>query len=107
MSGASGDATTDESLLAESSIPQIHQINAEMSAPSIEVANGLGNEVRGYGLALTDVSLEQESCYWEWRVRTGDNPRATVMVGVSNKRNVSVLDYLFVYSFSILYRTPC
>ena len=74
LSGSAAEETTDESLL-ENSIPQVHSINPEMSAPSIEVANDLGNEVKGYGLALTDVSVEQESCYWEWRVRTGDDNR--------------------------------
>lgn len=93
LSGSAADATTDESLL-ENNIPQVHSINPEMSAPSIKVANDLGNEVKGCGLALTDVSVEQESCYWEWRVRTGGNPTATVMVGVSNRRNSTFFEIL-------------
>ena len=95
-SASAVEETTDESLL-ENSIPQVHSINPEMSAPSIEVANDLGNEVKGYGLALTDVSVEQESCYWEWRVRTGDDSTRsaiTVMVGVSNRRNAKFYEIL-------------
>ncbi|KAL7444820.1 hypothetical protein ACHAXM_009454 [Skeletonema potamos] len=94
LSGAADGTTTDESLLDNINTPQVHSINHEMSAPSIEVANDLGNEVKGYGLALTDVSVEQESCYWEWRVRTGGNSTATVMVGVSNKRNSTFYEIL-------------
>ena len=84
---AAADAISNEESLLENSLPQVHSINPEMSAPTINVANELENEVKGYGLALTDVSVEQESCFWEWRVKTGDNPTATVMVGVSNRRN--------------------
>jgi len=91
---ALADTITDDSLLDNINTPQVHSINPEMSAPSIEVANDLGNEVKGYGLALTDVSVEQESCYWEWRVRTGGNPTATVMVGVSNRRNSKFYEIL-------------
>ena len=93
-SGVNADAISNEESLLENNIPQVHSINPEMSAPSIRVANDLRNEVVGYGLALTDVSVEQDSCYWEWRIRTGDNPTTTVMVGVSNRRNSKFYEIL-------------
>eukprot|EP00557_Chaetoceros_sp_GSL56_P008270 CAMPEP_0176501096 /NCGR_PEP_ID=MMETSP0200_2-20121128/13965_1 /TAXON_ID=947934 /ORGANISM="Chaetoceros sp., Strain GSL56" /LENGTH=159 /DNA_ID=CAMNT_0017899933 /DNA_START=172 /DNA_END=648 /DNA_ORIENTATION=- len=41
-----------------------------MSAPTVKI-NGL--TVTGHGLALVNVSIEQDASYWEWHIATDDN----------------------------------
>lgn len=82
----------DDELLAGESMPAVHSIDVDMSAPSITVANDLKNEVAGSGLALAETPVEQDRAYWEWRVKVvndppGDASPTTLMFGVSNKRN--------------------
>mmetsp|Transcript_33384 Transcript_33384/g.61290 ORF Transcript_33384/g.61290 Transcript_33384/m.61290 type:complete len:203 (+) Transcript_33384:57-665(+) len=86
---------TSDELLADEPIQQIHSIDEGMSAPSIVIANDLNNEVTGFGLALADVNVEQDRAYWEWQVKVGGNSgSATLMFGVSNKRNVKFFEIL-------------
>jgi hypothetical protein len=44
-------------------------ISRKMSSPNANI-NGL--TITGEGLALVDVSIEQDSCYWEWHVTADD-----------------------------------
>lgn len=51
----------------ESSLSSLYSISRKMSAPTIEVQ---GLKVKGHGLALVDVSIDQDCAYWEWHVST-------------------------------------
>ena len=51
-----------------------------MSAPSIEID---GLNIKGYGLALVDVSIEQDCAYWEWHV----NVRQSEKIAPDNDEN--------------------
>lgn len=42
-------------------------ISRKMSSPSVDI-NGM--TVNGEGLALIDVSIEQDSAYWEWHIKS-------------------------------------
>ncbi len=53
-----------------SSLSSLYKISKKMSAPTVQI-NGL--DVSGYGLALVDVSIEQDCAYWEWHVNVNDN----------------------------------
>lgn len=93
MSSTDQHSPTDE-LLAEEAMPQVHEIDAAMSAPSITIANDLKNVVTGFGLALADVPVEQDSAYWEWRISNHSGDGAVLMFGVSNKRNSKFYEIL-------------
>lgn len=86
------EAENSDEQLAGDSVPQVHSIDAAMSAPSIAIAGDLGNEVNGFGLALADVSVEQDRTYWEWQLKAGDP--SDLMFGVSNKRNCKFYEIL-------------
>ena len=73
---------------------QVHSVDAGMSAPSINVANELGNEISGHGLALIDCPVEQDRAYWEWRVKISNPGGTSLMFGVSNKRNAKFYEIL-------------
>ncbi len=91
------NAIINEQSVGEDSVPQVHSIDASMSAPSITISGDLNNEVRGYGLALADVPVEQDRAYWEWRVKVvGKKSSDSVdcMFGVSNKRNSKFYEIL-------------
>jgi hypothetical protein len=68
-----------------------------MSAPTVNI-NGL--TVTGHGLALVNVSIEQDASYWEWHItadvsntgnRNGDGPsldgHSTLKFGVATRKN--------------------
>ena len=76
------------------SVPQAHSIDVGMSAPSITISGDLNNEVRGYGLALADVPVEQDRAYWEWSVLGTQSKSVDCMFGVSNKRNSKFYEIL-------------
>ncbi len=78
------------------SVPQAHSIDVAMSAPSITISGNNLNEVRGYGLALADVPVEQDRAYWEWSVKDLGTKSSSVdcMFGVSNKRNSKFYEIL-------------
>jgi len=86
----------ENSIGGEVSVPQVHSIDSLMSAPSISITGDLNNEVRGYGLALADVPVEQDRAYWEWRVKVIGKKSSSVdcMFGVSNKRNSKFYEIL-------------
>lgn len=51
----------------DSSLSSLYYISRKMSAPTIEIQ---GLTVKGHGLALVDVSIDQDCAYWEWHVNT-------------------------------------
>lgn len=66
----------------------VMSMDGYMSAPTITVEND--NTVKGIGLALAAVNIEQEAVYWEFHIEAnGDAEGETtpVLVGVSTKRN--------------------
>lgn len=89
------DNSRTEDLMGES-MPQVHSIDIEMSAPSIQTSIDSSDEVSGHGLALADVTVEQDRAYWEWRVRMhGETASSSYpMFGVSNKRNAKFYQIL-------------
>ncbi|KAL3826503.1 hypothetical protein ACHAXA_004340 [Cyclostephanos tholiformis] len=93
-----GNSINDAELVSRDSVPQVHSIDAAMSAPSINIAGDLMNEVSGNGLALADVPVEQDRAYWEWRVNmripSSNAVSSTIMFGVSNKRNSKFYEIL-------------
>lgn len=92
-----GTAVNSNEHMVGDTVPQVHSIDAAMSAPSITISGDLNNEVRGNGLALADVPVEQDRAYWEWKVRVGNKPSAnapSLMFGVSNKRNSKFYEIL-------------
>lgn len=90
--GQNENPTSDE---LGDSVPQVHSVDAAMSAPSISIASGQENEVNGSGLALADVSVEQDRAYWEWQLKGCDpSDCPTLMFGVSNKRNSKFFEIL-------------
>ena len=52
-----------------------------MSAPSVQI-NGL--TVSGHGLALIDVSIEQDACYWEWHISAAESTNKSNQVDHSS-----------------------
>lgn len=82
--------------MAGESMPQLHSINPEMSAPTIQTSIDSSDEVKGHGLALVDVTVEQDRAYWEWRIRIDSDTASTSypMFGVSNKRNAKFYQIL-------------
>ena len=85
-----------EDLKTSESMPQIHSIDIEMSAPTILTSIDSSDEVAGHGLALADVTVEQDKAYWEWRVMMkGETASCSYpMFGVSNKRNAKFYEIL-------------
>jgi len=67
-----------------------------MSAPTIQTSIDSSDEVKGHGLALLDVTVEQDRAYWEWRVRMNGDATSSwpPMFGVSNKRNAKFYEIL-------------
>lgn len=49
------------------SLASLYKISKSMSAPTIQIH---GLNVKGHGLALVDVSIEQDCAYWEWHIET-------------------------------------
>jgi hypothetical protein len=90
------DNSRTEDLIPGDSMPQVHSIDMEMSAPSIESSIDSSDEVKGHGLALADVTVEQDRAYWEWRIRMSEETASTSypMFGVSNKRNAKFYEIL-------------
>lgn len=90
------DNSRTEGLIPGDSIPQVHSIDMEMSAPSIETSIDSSDEVKGHGLALVDVTVEQDRAYWEWRIKMSEDTASTSypMFGVSNKRNAKFYEIL-------------
>lgn len=60
-----------------SSLSSLYSISRTMSAPTIKI---LGLDVKGHGLALVNVSIEQDCAYWEWHV----NIKKSTQQGKSN-----------------------
>ena len=85
--------STEDELLSGETMPQVHSMDVDMSAPTITIGGEIKNEVNGYGLALAEVSAEPDRAYWEWRVKV-PNPPATLMFGVSNKRNAKFYEIM-------------
>ncbi|KAL3793827.1 hypothetical protein HJC23_006187 [Cyclotella cryptica] len=85
-----------EDLVAGESMPQVHSIDIGMSAPTIQTSIDSSAEVQGHGLALLDVTVEQDRAYWEWRVRMNGDATSSwpPMFGVSNKRNAKFYEIL-------------
>lgn len=87
-------STNEDELLADN-MPQVHEIDVDMCAPSISVCGELKNEVNGHGLALADVSAEPDKAYWEWKVKISNATSGdSLMFGVSNKRNSKFYEIL-------------
>ena len=97
ISGSDIELSNDpsEGLIGDS-MPQIHSIDTDMSAPTIQTSIDSSDEVKGHGLALADVTVEQDRAYWEWRVVIGNDTASTSypMFGVSNKRNAKFYQIL-------------
>mmetsp|Transcript_12404 Transcript_12404/g.23247 ORF Transcript_12404/g.23247 Transcript_12404/m.23247 type:complete len:104 (+) Transcript_12404:67-378(+) len=66
--------STRETELTEKSTPETNpfsfSVSRQMSAPTVKI-NGL--TVTGHGIALVNVSIEQDASYWEWHIATDDN----------------------------------
>ena len=85
-----------EDLMPGVCMPQVHSVDVGMSAPTIETSIDSSDEVKGHGLALLDVTVEQDRAYWEWRVRMNGEATSSwpPMFGVSNKRNAKFYEIL-------------
>jgi hypothetical protein len=72
----------DSSAVAEQNI----QISKEMSSLGIVIE---GAKVKGNGLALADISVEQDSAYWEWSIDdvAEDSSGGLVKFGVCTRKN--------------------
>lgn len=69
----SSNSSTKETEMTETMVPNYSfRISQQMSAPTVNI-NRLS--LTGSGLALVDVSLEQDACYWEWHIEI-PNPNA-------------------------------
>jgi hypothetical protein len=66
-------SSTRETELTEKNAPESNpfsfSISHQMSAPTVQI-NGL--TVTGHGLALVNVSIEQDASYWEWHINADD-----------------------------------
>lgn len=69
-------------------------IARHMTAPTVDIENS--KTLKGRGLALVGVTIEQDAAYWEWHVGTleddgppggDDDPSNALMFGVATKKN--------------------
>lgn len=90
------DNSRTEDFMAGQAMPQVHSIDISMSAPTIQSSADSSDVVNGHGLALADVTVEQDRAYWEWRVRMNGDATSgwPPMFGVSNKRNAKFYEIL-------------
>lgn len=64
-----------------------------MTAPTVEIEKD-GSTLKGSGLALVGVNVEQDAAYWEWQIKkfddtdqNDDDPSTALMFGLATKKN--------------------
>lgn len=87
-----------ETELTEQKQSYTFNISRKMSAPTTKI-NGNGLGISGEGLALVDVSIEQDAAYWEWHIECQDGTHSmdddddffaegtSLKFGVTTKKN--------------------
>ena len=60
-------SSSSSSTTTSTSLSSLYSISHTMSSPTIQIQ---GLNVKGYGLALVNVSIDQDCAYWEWHVGT-------------------------------------
>lgn len=68
-------------------------IARHMTAPTVEIENL--RTLKGHGLALVGVTVEQDAAYWEWHIESveedggadDEDPSNALMFGVATKKN--------------------
>ena len=71
-------------------------IARHMTAPTVEIEKN-GSTLKGSGLALVGVTVEQDAAYWEWQIEklnddstdhhNDDDPSTALMFGLATKKN--------------------
>eukprot|EP00554_Chaetoceros_debilis_P006467 CAMPEP_0194077848 /NCGR_PEP_ID=MMETSP0149-20130528/4408_1 /TAXON_ID=122233 /ORGANISM="Chaetoceros debilis, Strain MM31A-1" /LENGTH=234 /DNA_ID=CAMNT_0038758997 /DNA_START=108 /DNA_END=809 /DNA_ORIENTATION=+ len=79
LKSGSDKAAETETELTDQKQSYTFKISRKMSAPTTKIQGGNGNsgdndnlDLSGEGLALVDVSIEQDATYWEWHIECPD-----------------------------------